>query len=83
MARLGIQLIVFGKRGGEDLPGVLKDVKAAGYDGAEIGNPAAQENKSAADVKALFDDAGLSCAGYHTGFNAFSDTTCSPAPPTT
>jgi sugar phosphate isomerase/epimerase len=73
MARLGIQLIVFGKRAGEDLPGVLRDVKAAGYDGAEIGNPAAQEGRSAADVKALFDDVGLACSGYHTGFNAFSD----------
>lgn len=72
MPQLGIQLIVFGKRSGEDLPGVLRDVKAAGYDGAEIGNPAAQ-NKPASDVKAMFDDAGLACAGYHTGYNAFAD----------
>ena len=62
MTQLGIQLIIFGKRGGEDLPGVLADVKAAGYDGAEVGNPTT--SIAAYDYKQLFDDAGLACAGY-------------------
>ena len=71
MTRLGIQLIIFGKRGGDDLPGVLADVKAAGYDGAEVGNPST--STAAHDYKQLFDDAGLACAGYHTGVGALMD----------
>lgn len=71
MSRLGIQIIVFGKRAGEDLPGVLRDVKAAGYDGAEIGNPT--DATPAAELRAQFDDAGLACCGYHTGYATFKD----------
>jgi sugar phosphate isomerase/epimerase len=71
MSKLGIQLIVFGKRSGEDFAGVLRDVKAAGYDGAEIGNPT--DSRSAAEVKADFDAAGLLCSGYHTGYGSFED----------
>lgn len=71
MTKLGIQLIIFGKRSGEDLPGVLADVKAAGYDGAEVGNPT--NSTPAAEYKTLFDDAGLVCAGYHTGVEALAD----------
>ena len=73
MPQLGIQLIVFGKRAGQDLAGVLADVKAAGYDGAEIGNPAGPGGQVASDVRGLFDEAGLLCCGYHTGYNAFTD----------
>jgi sugar phosphate isomerase/epimerase len=71
MTKLGIQLIVFGKRSGEDLPGVLADVKAAGYDGAEVGNPTG--SIAASEYKKLFDAAGLACSGYHTGVDAFAD----------
>ena len=71
MTKLGIQLIIFGKRGGDDLPGVLADVKNAGYDGAEVGNPTT--STGAYDYKQLFDDAGLVCAGYHTGVSALTD----------
>ncbi len=71
MTRLGIQLIIFGKRSGDDLPGVLADVKAAGYDGAEVGNPTT--SVAAHDYKQLFDDAGLACAGYHTGVGVLTD----------
>lgn len=71
MAQLGIQLIIFGKRGGDDLPGVLADVKTAGYDGAEVGNPTS--SISAYDFRQMFDDAGLACAGYHTGVSALAD----------
>ncbi len=72
MARLGIQTIVFGKeRNAGDMAGVLRDVKAAGYDGAEIGNPT--DTTPAKQVRALFDAAGLACCGYHTGYNTFTD----------
>lgn len=69
MAKLGIQTIVFGKHGGEDLPGVLRDIKNAGYDGAEIG----MRSNTPADVYKMFTDAGLECAGYHTGFSTFEN----------
>ena len=71
MARLGIQTIIFGRRGGEDLAGVLRDVKAAGYDGAEIGNPT--DSRPAEEIRALFDEAGVACCGYHTGYQNFTD----------
>lgn len=71
MAGLSIQLIVFGKQAGDDLPGVLADVRAAGYDGAEVGNPT--DTTPAAELRALFDGNGLSCSGYHTGYAAFTD----------
>ena len=69
MAKLGIQTIVFGKRGGDDLPAVLKDIKNAGYDGAEIGMRSATPQ----EVAQLFAEAGLECAGYHTGFGTFEN----------
>lgn len=68
--RLGIQTIIFGKRSGEDFPGVLKDIKAAGYDGVEFGYRA---NQSADEIKAMLDGEGLRCAGYHAGYQAFTD----------
>jgi sugar phosphate isomerase/epimerase len=68
--RLGIQGIVFGKRNSEDFPGVLRDVKAAGYDGIEIGYKA---NQTADEVKTLLSDAGLVCCGYHAGYDVFKD----------
>ena len=71
MARLGIQTIIFGKRNGEDMAGVLRDVKAAGYDGAEIGNPT--DSKPAEQVREMFEAAGLACCGYHTGYQTFTD----------
>lgn len=70
MTRLGIQLIVFGKRSGEDLPGVLADVKAAGYDGAEIGY---RPDLTAGEYAALLKAQGLACCGYHSGYQTFTD----------
>lgn len=69
MARLGIQTIIFGKRGGEDLPGVLADIKAAGYDGAELGYRA---NYTGAELRQLLEDNGLVCCGYHAGYPTFT-----------
>lgn len=71
MPGLSIQLIVFGKRAGEDFDGVLADIRGAGYDGAEIGNPV--DTTPAAQVRASFERHGLSCSGYHTGYPAFTD----------
>lgn len=67
--QLGIQTIIFGKRTGEDLPGVLQDIKAAGYDGVEFG----MGSRSPEEVLTLFKAAGLVCCGYHAGYNSFVD----------
>ncbi|MFM7322922.1 MAG: sugar phosphate isomerase/epimerase family protein [Armatimonadota bacterium] len=72
MTRLSIQLIVFGSRATDDLPGVLREVRAAGYDGAEIGEPT--DTVDASTLRGYFDAAGLACSGYHTGYAAFLDT---------
>ena len=71
MAKLGIQTIIFGKRTGEDFPGVLRDIKEAGYDGAEIG--VQDGSRTVEEVTQLFSTAGLSVTGYHTGYNTFTD----------
>ena len=68
--KLGIQPIIFGKRNGEDFPGVLRDIKAAGYDGAEGGY---SPTRTAQETLALFKAAGLICSGYHTGYATFTD----------
>jgi sugar phosphate isomerase/epimerase len=67
--KLGIQTIIFGKRTGEDLPGVLKDIKAAGYDGVEFG----MGSRTPEEVTALFKAEGLVICGYHTGYQTFKD----------
>jgi len=71
MPRLSIQLIVFGKRAADDFDGVLADVRTAGYDGAEIGNPT--DSTPADAVRQSFERNGLACSGYHTGYAAFTD----------
>ena len=71
MTRLAIQGIIFGKRWGEDTPGVLRDIKAAGYEGVEMGN---QDGvRTPAQVRELMDSAGLTVSGYHAGYNLFTD----------
>lgn len=70
MTRLGIQTIIFGKRTGEDFEGVMRDIKAAGYDGAEIGYRA---GKTAQEIKEVLDKVGLACCGYHAGYNLFTE----------
>jgi sugar phosphate isomerase/epimerase len=68
-ARIGVQLIIYGKRGSEDLPGVLREVKATGYDGVETGNLYSRYSKD--EVRHLLDEAGLAITGCHAGFDAF------------
>jgi sugar phosphate isomerase/epimerase len=68
--RLGIQTIIFGKRTSDDFEGVLTDIKAAGYDGVEFGFRA---DSTTPQVKATLDRIGLSCCGYHAGYNVFTE----------
>jgi len=70
-AKLGLQLIVYGTRTTEDLPGVLAEVKEVGYDGAEIG--AIYGALGADKVIGAFADAGLAMTGIHCGYGDFTD----------
>jgi len=54
-----------------DLPGTLKAVKDAGYDGVEI--YAAQYEIPAQELRKLADDLGLKVIGSHTPFRAVQD----------
>jgi sugar phosphate isomerase/epimerase len=69
MTKLGIQAIIFGKRNQDDFPGVLRDIKAAGYDGIEFG----MRQATPEEVKGLLSDADLLCCGYHAGYQNFLD----------
>lgn len=69
MAKLGIQAIIFGAQSREDLPGVLRDVKNAGYDGLEFG----RTDRTPDEVRRLFTDASLELCGYHAGYGTFAD----------
>ena len=62
------QLIIFGARGGQDLPGVLKEVSEAGYAGIEGGT-----SPDVVKTKKLMDDFGLKLAGVHTGYGGFDN----------
>lgn len=72
MPRTGIQLILFGRRNREDVPGVLRDVATLGFDGAETGNLFRQEG-DAGRVRDLFAETGLALCGCHAGFAEFQD----------
>ena len=69
-SKIACQLIIFGARSGEDLPGVLKDVAEAGYAGIEGGGPGVM---SAEEMKELLDGFGLKLAGVHSGFGNFEN----------
>lgn len=70
-AKLGLQLIVYGGRFNEDLPGVLAEVKEVGYDGAEIGT--LHQTLGADKVIGDFAAAGLALTGVHCGYGEFTD----------
>lgn len=63
---LGLQLFSLRDIVGNDLPGVLKKVKGAGYDSAEF---AGFYGMSAEDVKTELDKLGLVCNSTHTGID--------------
>jgi sugar phosphate isomerase/epimerase len=71
MARLGMQLIVYRGREREDLAGVLKAVKGAGYDGVEAGNLSTLMPLE--QVRALFQEHGLALTGVHSGYGDFKE----------
>lgn len=64
--RIGLELIIFGGRPAQDLPGVLHEVKQAGYDGIETTN--LFQDFEPALVKQLFADTGLVAAACYSGF---------------
>jgi sugar phosphate isomerase/epimerase len=72
MARAGIQIIIYGQRNREDVAGVLRDVAAAGFAGAETGNLFRQEGDEER-VRALFAETGLALCGCHAGFAEYED----------
>ncbi len=60
---VGLQLYSVRTEAPKDLPGVLKQIAAAGYAGVEF---AGYYSKSAAELRKLLDDCGLKCCGTHT-----------------
>jgi sugar phosphate isomerase/epimerase len=68
-SQVACQLIVFGGRDRTDLPGVLREVAAAGYDGYE-GGPGEMDT---AELKALLEELDLKLAGVHTGYEGLQD----------
>ena len=72
MSKLGLQLLAFGDRQREDLPGVLAAVQAVGYAGAEAGGDG--RGLPAGEVlAAAFRNAGLALTGVHIGYAVCSD----------
>ncbi|MBM3459989.1 MAG: TIM barrel protein [Armatimonadetes bacterium] len=72
MSRPGIQVIIYGQRNRDDIGGVLREVAALGYAGAETGNLFRQEGDPDA-VRALFQETGLALCGCHAGYGEFQD----------
>lgn len=70
--RLGLQLIVYGGRQGDDLMGVLKEVAEAGYAGFEGGVNMFDDPGPAGLNKALA-ETGLALCGMHSGYGPLSD----------
>jgi sugar phosphate isomerase/epimerase len=67
--QVACQLIVFGGRDRTDLPGVLREVAAAGYDGYEAG----PGEMGTAELKTLLQELDLKLAGVHTGYEGLQD----------
>ena len=65
--RVGVQLIIYGKRVEEDLPGLLAEVAEVGYDGVETASLSLPEQAEA--MKAGLSATNLLHVGGHGGFN--------------
>jgi len=64
--KIGAQLIIWGNRALEDLPGVLDEVSSIGYDGVEA---IANIFEKVSDPKGLLTAKGLELAGIHMGID--------------
>jgi len=69
--RVGVQLIIYGKRTRTDLPGVLTEVAQAGYDGIEAGAPA--DEHQIEQYRAALEGKNLALVGGHGGFDTWED----------
>jgi len=69
--KIGVQLIVFGDRYNTDLDGVLADVAAAGYVGAETG--LLNKTMETSFLQDTFAGNGLELTGIHGGFADMAD----------
>lgn len=69
--RVGVQLIVFGEKIEQDLPGVMQAVARAGYDGVEIGMPS--DAAGVARFRQALEGTGLAVVGAHSGFTQWDD----------
>jgi sugar phosphate isomerase/epimerase len=72
MSKLGLQLLAYGQRQREDLPGVLAEVKEVGFDGAEAGGDG-HGLLPAEVLLPAFRDAGLALTGVHVGYADCAD----------
>lgn len=69
--KIGLQLIVYGKRVQEDLAGVLEEVARAGYSGIEAGNIARVLGLDT--VRRCLAETGLALAGAHVSYDDVCD----------
>lgn len=68
--KVGVQLIVYRGRQNEDLPGVLAEVKAAGYAGVETG--VLSKHYSLQEIKDALAEQGLELCGVHASFATYA-----------
>ncbi|HZO90989.1 MAG TPA: sugar phosphate isomerase/epimerase [Chthonomonadaceae bacterium] len=66
-----IQLIVFGQRNRDDIAGVLRDVKTAGYPAFEAGDM--YESYGEETTRRLLAETGLRVSGAHFGYRDYAD----------
>lgn len=71
MAKVGLQLIIYGRKVWEDLEGVLREVSKAGYEGIEAGN--LFELKPQEELKGILERNLLLVAGVHGGYRDTED----------
>ena len=69
--KVGAQLIIYGRRAMDDLPGVLQEARETGYAGVETGNLFSRSSRS--EVEEMFGKAGLAVTGCHAGFGEIAD----------
>ena len=70
--KVGCHFIIYGERPSNDLPGVLAEISAAGYDGIETGDPTAG-GRSIDEVNRLLASHNLVPAGVHVGYGSLED----------